>query len=117
MCEELVCGLEERVQGQSLRMCASRSFKKMTLLIRKNTRAFAAARFSHRCPGTMSHAPTAITRPDEFPLGETHGIALWPKNRLLSDSRGLGWHEVYTSLATERSWTGTLRPVPHYCLA
>lgn len=35
----------------------------------------------------------------EFPMDETHGIALWPKHRLLADSRG------------------TLQPVPHYCIA
>jgi AraC family transcriptional regulator len=61
-------------------------------------------------------------RPDpakyaEFPLDETHGIALWPKHRLLADSRGLGWHDAYTSLATEAPWRRTLRAVPHYCIA
>ena len=55
--------------------------------------------------------------PGEFPLDETHGIALWPKHRLLADSRGLGWHDVYTSLATEAPWQKTLRAVPHYCIA
>ncbi|HEY0518688.1 MAG TPA: AraC family transcriptional regulator [Ilumatobacteraceae bacterium] len=53
----------------------------------------------------------------EFPLDETHGIALWPKHRLLADSRGLGWHDAYTSLATEAPWRRTLRAVPHYCIA
>lgn len=53
----------------------------------------------------------------EFPLGETHGIALWPKHRLIADSRGLGWHDAYTSLATEAPWRRTLQPVPHYCIA
>ncbi len=55
--------------------------------------------------------------PGEFPLDETHGIALWPKHRLLADSRGLGWHDAYTSLATEAPWQKTLRAVPHYCIA
>lgn len=55
--------------------------------------------------------------PGEFPLDETHGIALWPKHRLIADSRGLGWHDAYTSLATEASWRRTLRPLPHYCIA
>ncbi len=54
---------------------------------------------------------------DEFPLDQTHGIALWPKHRLLVDSRGLGWHDAYTSLATEAPWRRTLRAVPHYCIA
>jgi len=53
----------------------------------------------------------------EFPMDETHGIALWPKHRLLADSRGLGWHDAYTSLATEAPWRRTLRAVPHYCIA
>ena len=53
----------------------------------------------------------------EFPMGETHGIALWPKHRLLADSRGLGWHDAYTSLATEAPWRRTLQPVAHYCIA
>jgi len=53
----------------------------------------------------------------EFPLAETHGIALWPKHHLIADSRGLGWHDAYTSLATEAPWRRTLQPVPHYCFA
>ncbi|HXE17508.1 MAG TPA: AraC family transcriptional regulator [Stellaceae bacterium] len=53
----------------------------------------------------------------EFPRDQTHGIALWPKHRLLNDSRGLGWREAYTSLAAETSWRRTLEPVPHLCLA
>ncbi len=53
----------------------------------------------------------------EFPVAETHGIALWPKHRLLADSRGLGWHDAYTSLATEAPWRRTLQAVPHYCIA
>jgi AraC family transcriptional regulator len=53
----------------------------------------------------------------EFPLDETHGIALWPRHRLIADSRGLGWHDAYTSLATEAPWRRTLRAVPHYCIA
>ena len=50
-------------------------------------------------------------------MDETHGIALWPKHRLIADSRGLGWHDSYTSLATEAPWRRTLRAVPHYCIA
>ncbi len=53
----------------------------------------------------------------EFPVHETHGIAQWPAHRLITDSRGLGWHDAYTSLATEAPWRTTLRAVPHYCLA
>jgi AraC family transcriptional regulator len=52
-----------------------------------------------------------------FPVGETHGIALWPGHRLFAHSDGLGWHDVYVSLAAERSWNAVLNPVHHYCLA
>lgn len=54
---------------------------------------------------------------DEFPISETHGIALWHGHRLILDSRGLGWRDIYTSLASERPWSHTLHAVPHYCLA
>lgn len=53
----------------------------------------------------------------EFPLNETHGIALWRKNQLLVDSGGLGWRDAYTSLAIEQSWRRRLSAVPHICLA
>ena len=53
----------------------------------------------------------------EFPRSETHGIALWPKHRLMADSRGLRWHDVYLSFAAESSWNRTLHAVPHYCVA
>jgi AraC family transcriptional regulator len=53
----------------------------------------------------------------EFPLTQTHGIADWPKHKLLLDSRGLPWRDVYTSLAIEDSWRRTLSAVPHICLA
>jgi AraC family transcriptional regulator len=62
--------------------------------------------------GVRARAPRA-----EFPVAETHGIALWPTNRLHADSRGLGWHDAYVSLATETSWTTTLPALPHYCVA
>jgi AraC family transcriptional regulator len=66
--------------------------------------------------GGQKIAGTAALR-REFPRTETHGIALWPKHQLLLDSRGLGWHDVYTSLAAENSWSRTLEPLPHLCLA
>ena len=60
---------------------------------------------------------TSAVKYAEFPMDETHGIALWPRHRLLADSRGLGWHDAYTSLATEAPWRRTLHAVPHYCIA
>jgi AraC family transcriptional regulator len=58
---------------------------------------------------------SAVSPP--FPVGETHGIALWPGHRLFAHSDGLGWHDVYVSLAAERPWVAELNPVHHYCLA
>lgn len=49
-------------------------------------------------------------------LPETHGIALRAGNRLIAHSEGLGWRDLYGSLAVERAWTATLRPVDHDCL-
>jgi AraC family transcriptional regulator len=72
-------------------------------------------------PDVGAQEPDCGTRPlaakAEFPVAETHGIALWPTNRLHADSRGLGWHDAYVSLATETSWTTTLPALPHYCVA
>jgi AraC family transcriptional regulator len=58
---------------------------------------------------------SAVSPP--FPVGETHGIALWPGHTLFAHSDGLGWHDVYVSLAAERPWIAELNPVRHYCLA
>jgi len=52
-----------------------------------------------------------------FPIEETHGIPLYPGNRLLAHSSDLGWRSAYASFATERPWTATLRPLVHPCLA
>jgi len=47
---------------------------------------------------------------------ETHGIALSRTHRLLAHSEGRPWKNVYASLASERSWSGTLPPAPHHCV-
>jgi AraC family transcriptional regulator len=60
-------------------------------------------------------ADPAVSPP--FPVGETHGIALWPGHTLFAHSDGLGWRDVYVSLAAERPWVAELNPVRHYCLA
>jgi AraC family transcriptional regulator len=52
-----------------------------------------------------------------FPIGETHGIPLYPCNRLLAHSGALGWRSLYASYAAEQPWTATLPPLPHPCLA
>jgi AraC family transcriptional regulator len=64
----------------------------------------------------MSVQP-AVTPPPALTAADTHGIALWPANRMFAHSEGLGWHDVYVSLAAERSWSASLDPVKHYCLA
>jgi AraC family transcriptional regulator len=52
-----------------------------------------------------------------FPIEETHGIPLYPGNRLLAHSGNLGWRSSYGSYAAEQPWTATLRPLVHPCLA
>ena len=52
-----------------------------------------------------------------FPIEETHGIPLYPGNRLLAHSGNLGWRGIYASYAAERPWTATLRPICHPCIA
>jgi AraC family transcriptional regulator len=52
-----------------------------------------------------------------FPVEETHQIALWPKNRLIAHSDGLGWHNLYGSLADETPWEAVLGPARHHCVA
>jgi AraC family transcriptional regulator len=47
----------------------------------------------------------------------THGIEQWTGNKVLAQSRGRGWHNLNATLATVNSWSGTLDPVQHYCLA
>ena len=52
-----------------------------------------------------------------FPIEETHGIPLYPCNRLLAHSGALGWRSLYASYAAEQPWTATLPPLPHPRLA
>ncbi len=66
---------------------------------------------------------TAPTRPvlrvadAAFSADETHGHhALMAHNRLLAHSDGLGWRNMYASIAQERPWSGTMAPVHHYCI-
>ncbi|ODU20061.1 MAG: hypothetical protein ABS87_12205 [Sphingomonas sp. SCN 67-18] len=50
-------------------------------------------------------------------MQETHGIALWPQNRLLMHSDGLKWRDLYASFASERAWTASLPAIDHHCVA
>lgn len=64
--------------------------------------------------GGSREAPSARTA---FPVEETHGIPLWPGNRLMLHSGGLGWQNLYASFAMEKPWTATLRAIVHPCVA
>ena len=52
-----------------------------------------------------------------FSIEETHKIALWPSNRLIAHSDGLGWHNLYGSVQAETPWEAALRPAKHHCFA
>lgn len=47
---------------------------------------------------------------------DTHQIPALHQNRLIADSRGLGWSWAYMSLAAERPWSAELPPLQHDCL-
>lgn len=53
----------------------------------------------------------------EFTDHLTHGIEQWAGNTVLAHSGGCGWRNLSATLATVNSWSGTLDPVQHYCLA
>lgn len=53
----------------------------------------------------------------ELDRRHTHEIGFWPTNRLIAQSAGRGWRDAYAALATVNSWTGTLAPKGHPCLA
>lgn len=67
----------------------------------------------------MQRIPEAVDRmaAGEFGPAETHGIGFWPGNRVLAESVGRGWRNVYAALATVNSWSGELAPTGHPCLA
>jgi AraC family transcriptional regulator len=60
---------------------------------------------------------SAATAASAFPIEETHGIPLYPGNRLILHSGELGWRSLYASYAAEQPWTATLRPLAHPCIA
>lgn len=51
-----------------------------------------------------------------LPERDTHAIPSLRHNRLIADSRGLGWNDLYLSLTAERPWQAELQPRPHDCL-
>ncbi len=58
-----------------------------------------------------------LRRNSEFPVRETHRIAALPGNRMEMSSEGKGWRDLYTSVASEQSWSATIGGVDHFCLA
>lgn len=57
-----------------------------------------------------------MTSPALLPERDTHAIPSLRHNRLIADSRGLGWNDLYLSLTAERPWQAELQPRPHDCL-
>jgi len=60
---------------------------------------------------------SAAHHADMLSCADTHGIALFPHNRLLMHSEGLGWRNLYASLAVENPWQAVLPAIDHYGLA
>jgi len=52
----------------------------------------------------------------EFDVQQTHSIERWDRNKLLLQSAGRGWSNLYVAVATVTSWSGTLKPTGHYCI-
>ena len=52
----------------------------------------------------------------EFDVQQTHNIERWDRNKLLLQSVGRGWSNLYVAVATVTSWSGTLNPTGHYCI-
>ena len=63
----------------------------------------------------MGELPVATT--DEFTADDTHRIGLWPEHRMIAQSAGRGWRNLYASVAQVNQWSGTLPPVRNYCVA
>src|ERR1700761_5793396 len=82
---------------------------------RRPARALPAADMSRK-PDSPNSGADPFGAP-EFQPEQTHRIALWSEHRLLADSGGRGWREVYTSLAAEQPWTRRLEALPHVALA
>lgn len=64
------------------------------------------------------HSSTASTETleHEFNVQQTHSIERWNQNKLLVQSEGRGWSNLYAAVATVNSWSGTLNPTGHYCI-
>lgn len=58
-----------------------------------------------------------VEKNGEFSVHETHRIPALPGNRMELSSEGMGWRDLYASVASEVSWSATLDAVDHFCLA
>jgi AraC family transcriptional regulator len=66
---------------------------------------------------TLHASPVeAETTECEFDVQQTHSIERWDRNKLLLQSEGRGWSNLYAAVATVNSWSGTLNPTGHYCI-
>jgi len=63
----------------------------------------------------VSNAPAEKFQ-QEFDVQETHSIERWDRNKLIVQSEGRGWSNLYAAVATVTSWSGTLKPTGHYCI-
>jgi AraC family transcriptional regulator len=53
----------------------------------------------------------------EFSAGQTHDIALAEGSRIVLDSAGHGWKNIYAAISSQRRWSGSLNPIDHICFA
>ena len=66
---------------------------------------------------TLQASPVPAETPEcEFDVQQTHSIERWDRNKLLLQSEGRGWSNLYVAVATVNSWSGTLNPTGHYCI-
>ena len=66
---------------------------------------------------TLHTSPVPAETPEhEFDVQQTHSIERWDRNKLLLQSEGRGWSNLYVAVATVNSWSGTLSPTGHYCI-
>ena len=63
---------------------------------------------------TLHASPVPAERLEhEFDVQQTHSIERWDRNKLLLQSEGRGWSNLYVAVATVNSWSGTLNPTGH----
>ncbi len=53
----------------------------------------------------------------EFGANQTHDIVLAEGSRIVLDSEGHGWNNIYAAISSQRRWSGSLDPIDHICVA